>query len=367
MTIVQGRFGAMGPYRTGDAQLDEAIEALVDRAAGTLDRADAALITEMLVTALRLLREGTDRGDLKLVNSALKDMRYSFQVFEPYRHIRKVTMYGSARTGPHEPNYDMAAEFASRMVDRHRWMVVTGAGPGIMEAGNRGAGGDYSFGVNVRLPFEDGANPYVHESRLINYKYFFTRKLTFVKESDAFVIFPGGFGTLDEAFELLTLMQTGKSDLHPVVMLEAPGTGFWCAWTRLIGTLADQRMISPPDLSLFTFTTDLDEAIDEIRSFYRVYHSQRYVDGDLVLRLREEPTDAQVEDLNERFGDIVRAGRIEKVRAAPAEIATGDVVDLARLRFRFDRRQYGRLRCLIDHINDRDRPAPPDSQQPDRL
>ncbi|MEN8113452.1 MAG: LOG family protein, partial [Actinomycetota bacterium] len=223
----------MPPYRTGDSQLDEAIEALVGRVAGTFDEADAGLVTEMLVTAMRLLRDGTDRGDLKLINSALKDMRYSIRVFEPYRDVRKVTMYGSARVEPHEPNYEMAAEFASRMVDRHRWMVVTGAGPGIMEAGNRGAGGDYSFGVNVRLPFEDGANPYVHESRLINYKYFFTRKLTFVKESDAFVMFPGGFGTLDEAFELLTLMQTGKSGLHPVVMLEAPGTGYWEAWTAL--------------------------------------------------------------------------------------------------------------------------------------
>ncbi|MEN8234634.1 MAG: TIGR00730 family Rossman fold protein [Actinomycetota bacterium] len=352
----------MSPYRTGDPDLDNAIQALVERVEGSFDDADAGLVREMLVTSLRLLKDGTDRGDLKLINNALKDMRYSIRVFEPYRNVRKVTMYGSARIEPHSPNYELAAEFASRMVDRFRWMVVTGAGPGIMEAGNRGAGGDYSFGVNVRLPFEDGANPFVHKSRLINYKYFFTRKLTFVKESDAFVMFPGGFGTLDEAFELLTLMQTGKSGLHPVVMLEAPGTGYWEAWEALVDTLVEQGMISDADLNLFTVTSDLDEAIDEIRGFYRVYHSQRYVDGDLVLRLNSEPSDEQVGDLNERFGDIVRTGRIEKAQATPAEIATDDVVELPRLRFRFDRRQYGRLRCLVDHINGMDRHPPADPQ-----
>jgi len=345
----------------GDPALDEAVNSLLSLAAtDTSDNAD--LVREMVVTSLKMLRDGTDRGDLKLLNSTLKEMRYSFLVFRGYRDVRKVTMYGSARVEPHNPNYEMAAEFARRMVDHHRCMVVTGAGPGIMEAGNRGAGSDYSFGVNIRLPFEDAANPFVHESRLINYKYFFTRKLTFVKESDAFVLFPGGFGTLDEAFELLTLMQTGKSDLHPVVMLEAPGTGYWEPWARFVDTLIDNGMISKDDLNLFTITTDVDEAIEEIRSFYTVYHSQRYVSGDLILRLTAEPTDAMIDDLNDRFSDIVRTGRIEKCAATPAEIATDDVVDLPRLRFRFDRRHFGRLRCLIDHLNGMDRHAANESQ-----
>jgi len=351
----------MRTYDMGDPVLDGAIDDLLELAANG-DGADADLVRELVVTSLKMLRDGTDRGDLKLLNSALKEMRYSFLVFRGYRNVRKVTMYGSARVEPDDPNYRMAAEFAHRMVDHHRCMVVTGAGPGIMEAGNRGAGSDYSFGVNIRLPFEDAANPYVHESRLINYKYFFTRKLTFVKESDAFVLFPGGFGTLDESFELLTLMQTGKSDLHPVVMLEAPGTGYWESWVHFVHTLVDSGMISKDDLNLFTVTTDLDEAIHEIRSFYAVYHSQRYVAGDLVLRLTEEPDQATVDELNRRFSDIVRVGKIEKIGATPAEIATHDVVDLPRLRFRFDRRHFGRLRCLIDFLNGVDR-CPGDEPQ----
>ncbi|NNK91508.1 MAG: LOG family protein, partial [Acidimicrobiia bacterium] len=199
----------------------------------------------MLVSGLKMLRDDTNRGDLKLTNSALKEMRYSFLIFSKYRGIPKVTMYGSARTPPTDPNYQLAAEFARRMTDEERWMVITGAGPGIMEAGNLGAGQDYGFGVNIRLPFEAEANPYVHESRLINFKYFFTRKLMFVKESDAFVLFPGGFGTQDEAFELLTLIQTGKSDLHPIVLLDAPGTGYWERWLDFVSMLEGQRMISP--------------------------------------------------------------------------------------------------------------------------
>lgn len=344
----------MRPYDTDDPDLSEAIDELVDLAGESAGTAGEDLVRELVVTSVKMLRDGTDSGDLKLMNNVLKELRYSFLVFRNYRNVRKVTMFGSARVEPHEPNYELAAAFAQRMVDRHRWMVVTGAGPGIMEAGNRGAGSDFSFGVSVRLPFEDGANPYVHESRLINYKYFFTRKLTFLKESDAFVLFPGGFGTLDESFELLTLIQTGKSDLHPVIMLEAPGTGFWGPWVGFVDRLVEQGMISTDDLSLFTVTTDLDEAIDEILSFYAVYHSQRYVDGDLILRLAAEPTDEFVEHLNQEFADIVRVGRIAKVGPTPAEIASDDYVDLPRIRFRFDRRQFGRLRRLIDHLNEMD-------------
>jgi uncharacterized protein (TIGR00730 family) len=343
----------MKSYKLGDETLDAQVSALVAAVAGTVPEHDddQELIREMIVTSLKLVRDDAGRGDVKLMNAALKEMRYSFAIFQQYRHIKKVTMYGSARTAPEDPNYRIAEEFASRMVDRYQWMVVTGAGPGIMEAGNLGAGSDDSFGVNIRLPFEADANPYVHESRLINYKYFFTRKLMFVKESDAFVLFPGGFGTQDETFELLTLVQTGKSDLHPIAMLEAPGTGYWGDWQRFVDTLVSQEMITPDDLGLYMITDDVDAAVDEIVNFYACYQSQRYVDGDLILRLLKEPSDQLVATLNDEFADILTHGDIHKITATPAEIATDDHVDLPRIRMSFDRRHFGRLRELIDALN----------------
>ena len=340
------------PYNIGDPQLDEQLNALISEVAGSEPDLEQNLVRELVVTSLKLLRDDTDRGDLKLMNATLKEMRYSFAIFQGYRDVKKVTMYGSARTKPDNPNYLIAEQFASRMVDRHGWMVVTGAGPGIMEAGNLGAGSDDSFGVNIRLPFEAETNPYVHESRLINYKYFFTRKLMFVKESDAFVLFPGGFGTQDEAFELLTLIQTGKSDLHPIVMLEAPNTGYWGAWRQFVDTLVEQEMIALDDLHLFDITNDVEVAINEIIDFYACYHSQRFVDGDLILRLLREPTDELVASLNEEFADIVSHGEIRKIVATSAEVSSNDNVDLPRLRLSFDRRHFGRLRLLVDRLNE---------------
>lgn len=340
-------------YVIGHPELDARIDELVRLAAAAHPEHDheGDLIREMIVTSLKLLRDDTARGDVKLMNAALKEMRYSFLVFSRYRDVPKVTLFGSARVPPHDPNYRLAADLANAMVDRHGWMVITGAGPGIMEAGNLGAGSDFSFGVNIRLPFEAEANPYVHESRLINFKYFFTRKLIFVKESDAFVLFPGGFGTQDETFELLTLVQTGKSDLHPIVMLEADGTGYWDRWLAFVRSLVDQGLIAPDDLGLFTITTDLDRAVDEILCFYANYHSQRYVDGRLVIRLKQEPPEDLVEALNDEFSDIVVTGRIEKIPPTDAELRDGDHPELFRVAFNFDRRHFGRLRQLVDRIN----------------
>jgi len=342
-------------YRLGDPDLDARIEALAADAvaADGRDHEDVDLITEMIVTALRFHRDQADRGDLKLVNTALKEMRYAFLVFSQYRHIPKVTVFGSARTGHEDPDYRLAAEFAEHMTDRRRWMVVTGAGPGIMEAANKGAGGDYSFGVNIRLPFEAEANPYVDDSRLINFKYFFTRKLVFVKESDAFALFPGGFGTQDEAYELLTLTQTGKTTLHPIVLMEAPGSGYWEHWIDFVrSTLVAKGMISPDDLSLFTRATDVETAAGEITRFYANYHSTRYVGDDLVIRLRHAPAPETVHRLNDEFGDILATGAIEPITATSDEIEDGDVPDLPRLRLRFDRRSHGRLRLMVDALND---------------
>jgi uncharacterized protein (TIGR00730 family) len=348
-----GKLLAMRTYQTGEPEIDGLIDQLVETALAGHDghEPDSDLVREMVVSGIKLLRDDTNRGDLKLVNSALKEMRYSFLIFSRYRQVPKVTIYGSARTPQEDPNYRLAAEFASTMADVNRWMVITGAGPGIMEAGNLGAGTDFGFGVNIRLPFEKEANPYVHESRLINFKYFFTRKLMFVKESDAFVLFPGGFGTQDEAFELLTLIQTGKSDLHPVVMLEAEGTGYWERWMDFVLTLRDQGMIAPADLNLFKITTSVEAACTEILRFYGNYHSQRYVNGRLVLRLKHAPSDTLVDSLNDEFADIVVDGRIEKIATTDREVADDDHVDLPRVQLHFNRRHLGRLRLLVDRLN----------------
>lgn len=346
----------MRPYEMGDPALDARIHALAEEAIASHGdrhaRDGSDIVAELIVSALKLHRDDADRGDLKLVNSAVKEMRYSFLVFRRFRDVPKVTVFGSARTRPEAPNYRLAAEFAAHMTDERGWMVITGAGPGIMEAANFGAGSDDSFGVNIRLPFEAEANPYIHESRLINFKYFFTRKLMFMKESDAFALFPGGFGTQDEAFELLTLMQTGKTPIAPIVLIEAPGSGYWDGWADFVrSTLVEQGMISPDDLSLFTRTDSVEEASAEICGFYANYHSQRFVDDRLILRLKREPTDEQVAGLNEDFGDLLASGRIDVVPATDDEVASDDHPGLPRLRLHFDRRSLGRLRRMIDAIN----------------
>jgi len=264
-----------------------------------------------------------------------------------------VTIYGSARTPEGAPNYQLAEKFARIMAEECGWMVVTGAGPGIMRAGNAGAGIDKSFGVAIRLPFEASNNEYLHESRLINFKYFFTRKLMFVKESDAFVMFPGGFGTQDEAFELLTLVQTGKAPLAPIVLLDAPGTGYWDAWRTFVDTLVAQGMISQHDLSLYLHTNDAVAAKAEINHFYSNYHSQRYVDGKLVLRMKHAPSPGEISALNDEFGDIVVSGRIESVGITSHEARDKDHPQLERIMFHFNRRDVGRLRQLVNLLNDR--------------
>lgn len=332
-----------------DASIEDLVSLVAD--ADTPPR-DREIVSEIIVTALKLLRDRPSRADMKMMNTALKELRYSTIVFGPHQGVRKIAVYGSARTGPDDPNYRLAVEFGRRMAEDAGWMVITGAGPGIMEAANRGAGSDQSFGVNIRLPFENGANEYLSPGKVINFKYFFTRKVQFVKESDAFALFPGGWGTMDEAFELLTLVQTGKSDIHPIVLIEAEGTGYWEPWEALCDTLLDQGMISEADTNLYRICGTIDEAVEEVTSFFSVYHSQRFVDGRLVMRLQREPSDAVLRDLNREFADIVTAGTIARVPALEPEVATDDHTDLPRVAFEFDRRSYGRLRCLIDRINE---------------
>ncbi|MPZ51675.1 MAG: TIGR00730 family Rossman fold protein [Acidimicrobiia bacterium] len=337
----------MARYQIGDEDLDRRIAQLI---ADASDNPNQDLIAEMMTTAIKLLRDRPTRGDLKLINTALKEMRYSDLVFA--RHDEpKVTIYGSARTRPDDPNYEVAKKFGALMAGRG-WGVITGAGPGIMEAGNKGAGRDDSYGVNIRLPFEASANDFVRAENTVNFKYFFTRKLGFVKESSGFAVFPGGFGTMDEMFELLTLVQTGKSDLHPIVLLEAKGTGYWEPVIDFCeDVLVAQGMISREDLGLFGLFHDPAAAAEEILGFYANYRSQRYVDGVLVLRLERAPDDDQLAELNADFADIVVEGTIERIEATPAEVEDNDSLDLERISFLFDRRQFGRLRSLVNRIN----------------
>lgn len=339
------------PYSTGDRDLDRRLTALVDELGAELAPPDARLTFELLVTAVRMAQEPLSRLDRKLINASLKEMRYAFKVFSKYRDRKKVSIFGSARTPPDDPEYKMAMAFGRHMAEAG-WMVVTGAGPGIMSAGNEGAGQESSFGVNIVLPFEAKPNPFIRsDPKLINFKYFFTRKLMFIKEADAFVLFPGGFGTLDELFELLTLSQTGKSDLHPIVMLESAGGTYWPSIDRqLKDVLMTRRYIDPADAALYHITDSLDDAIRCISDFYRVYHSQRYVDGKLIFRLNSEPSDAKLKALDQEFNDIL-LGPIERVTASPTERQDDDVPELPRLRLLFDRIHYGRLRQLIDRLN----------------
>lgn len=338
----------MAGYRMRDEHLNREIADLI-RLAGDGEHPD--LIAEMMTTALKLQQDGPDRGELKLFNTALKEMRYSSKVFRAYGDIPKVTIFGSARTSAEHGDYRLAHDFARYMWQDRGWMVVTGAGGGIMEAGNRGAGPDGSFGVNIRLPFESRANDYVPDRRLINFKYFFTRKLGFVKESHAFAIFPGGFGTMDETFELLTLVQTGKAPVQPIVLMES-GKEYWSTWQRFVNDrLLANGMISPEDPRLYKITHRIEEAADEICRFYSNYHSQRYLEGRLVIRLRHVPSARHIKALNEEFGDAITEGRIEPADPHECEIDDRDALDCARLRMAFDRRKTGRLRQLIDRLN----------------
>jgi hypothetical protein len=310
-------------------------------------------IQQIKETADKLLRDQANRGDVKLLSTALRELRYCFKVFNMFRQRRKVTVFGSARLPLDDASCVQAVELGKRLAQAN-WMVITGAAAGIMEAGHVGAGQDSSIGVNILLPFEQHANPVIRDdsTKLMHLKYFFTRKLLFVKESDAVVLFPGGFGTLDEGFEVLTLIQTGKSHIFPVVMIDVPGSDYWQHFLRFCNDVLLRRgLISPWDLSLFKVTTSVDEAIEEVLGFYRVYHSMRYVRGDLVLRLQKSLPQAALERIRTDFSDIVKSGTFEQTGALVTEYGDGHLAHLPRLKFRFDRHRLGRLRQLIDVIN----------------
>lgn len=311
-------------------------------------------LAEMLVTITRLAADGCGRGELKILNRALKELRYAFKVFEPYAEIPKVTMFGSSRTPPDHAAYIQAVRFAE-MIREAGWMVITGAGDGIMRAGHHGAKRDASFGVAISLPLEQTTNDIIEgDAKLVNFKYFFTRKLLFVKEADAIVLFPGGFGTQDEGFEALTLIQTGKAEPVPVVLCDEPGGTYWQRWrTWVESELLANNMINREDLGLFLLTDSVEEGVAEILHFYSRYHSSRFVLDRFVIRMKSALSDECVARLNEDFPDIVDNDQIRQVdQALPEE--DGEHMELPRLVFRFNRRSPARLRFLINAINDAD-------------
>ena len=310
------------------------------------------LIEEMIVTALKMARDRMGIADLKLIARSMKELRYAAKVFAQFQAFRKVAVFGSSRVLSDSPEAMVASEFAKRMIE-HEFMIITGGGDGIMGAAQRGAGREMSFGLNIRLPFEQRANETIEgDKKLINFNYFFTRKLNFVKETHAIALFPGGFGTLDETFEVLTLMQTGKARLIPVVLLDKPDGGYWETWKKFLSDhLFKLGFISEDDFYFFKIMHSVDAAVDEITCFYRVYHSARWVGDQLVLRLAHPLSKSRIAELNEQFSDILRHGAIVQSEALIQEMNEPEIVALPRLVFTPHRRSFGRFRQLIDAIN----------------
>jgi uncharacterized protein (TIGR00730 family) len=310
------------------------------------------LIEELIVTALKMARDKMGTGDLKLMNRSLKEMRFAAKIFSAYRQFRKVCVFGSARTAPSAAEFIVAEEFAREMVAQN-YMVITGGGDGIMGAAQRGAGREHGFGLNIRLPFEQRANPIIEgDPKLINFNYFFTRKLNFVKETHAFALFPGGFGTMDEGFEVLTLMQTGKGRIIPVVLVDAPGGSYWQTWMNfLTDHLLRLGLIGEEDFHFFKVANSVPEAVQEILHFYSVYQSSRWVGEQLSIRIVRPLSTAAVAKLNDDFADVIRTGQIVQGAALPQEKNEPEIWDLPRIILTPHRRSFGRFRQLIDAIN----------------
>jgi len=331
---------------TGNGQLDQTILQLCD-SIPSVDNVPA--LAEMMITAVKLARGGATPGDFKMINRALKEMRYANEIFDKYNHRRKVAVFGSARTPSDHPEYKTAKEFASRMA-QEGYMTITGAGPGIMAAGNEGAGADDSFGLNISLPFEADSNEFIEgDEKLIDFNYFFTRKLSFVKEAHAAVACPGGVGTMDEIFEAMTLIQTGKATIYPLVLLNSPGADYWKKWDEFLReSLLGNGTVSETDFNLWKVTDNIEVAVQEILTFYSNFNSYRYVDDLLVIRLQRAPNAEQLEKLNQDFSDLIKKGKM--IISEPLD-GERESLNLPRLVFTHRRRDYGRLRALIDALN----------------
>ena len=332
-----------------DPKVSALIDELIQAKGGGANEAEVADIIE---NALKLLTDVKDSGDVRVIQTTVRELRYAFRLFAPYNDKRKVTMFGSARTAPSKPEYQQAVEFGQK-ISAAGFMVITGAGGGIMQAGHEGAGPENSFGANIRLPWEQSANPVIiNDKKLVTFRYFFTRKLIFIRHSDAIALFPGGFGTMDEGYEALTLMQTGKSQLMPLVLLDPPGGTYWKTWDKHIREhLLRDKLISPVDLNLYQITDSADEAVRIITRFYRNFHSTRWVKDALVIRLKHAPSASAIAAMNEDFADIIDGEPMHSIPPTPDEVEDAQHLDLPRLAFGFNRRDYGRLRQLIDVLN----------------
>lgn len=337
-----------GKYATEKAEIDAEINALAKKYSSP---ETAELFRQMFTTVIKLHLDQADEFDLHLLNTALKELRHAFRIFQRYREIPKVTVWGSARVKPDSREYQLAENFA-KLIVKHGYMVITGGGGGVMEAGNRGAG-DKSFAVNISLPNAQKPNPFIARGeKLIEFKYFFTRKLIFVKESNATVLFPGGFGTNDEAFEILTLFQTGKGSPRPILLINTPGSSYWKNWLNFVKKeLVGGKFISKDDLNLFRIVNSAEDAVREIVNYYRVYHSIRFVGPQTILRLNQELTADQIKELNKKFADILLDGEIVSGGPTAEEIKDKDCPNLPRLIMHFDRHRYGRLSEMIRLIN----------------
>ena len=336
-------------YSVGDPEAERMIQNLVD----FCDNSEVPdLLKEILTTIVKMGREHQDRGDFKLTNNTLKELRHAYRVFLPYREKRKVVIFGSARTPESDPSYQMAVETAQAVVDKGH-MVITGAGGGIMEAANQGAGRENSFGINIRLPKEQRANLHIEgDSKLMQFKYFFTRKLIFIKESDATILFPGGFGTLDEGFENLTLFQTGKCMPRPIILVEPKNGTYWESLLHLLDKeLLSRGYISSIDMNLFHIVHSVEDAIQHLDDYYRYYHSLRYVNGLTVLRFTKALSPAVIEYLNHEFQDILQEGTFQASEALESEKAQNEFPELPRLVFKFNQHYFGRLNEMILWIN----------------
>ena len=336
-------------YNTGRDDVDKII---ADISKITLSGENADLIEEMLTTVIKLSMENDDRGDLKLINMALKELRYASKIFTPYRDQRKVVIFGSARSSKNSDEYKMTVKLSELIVE-NGFKVITGGGPGIMEAGNKGAGRKESFSLNIKLPFEQKYNPYTAgDKKSVSFKYFFNRKLFFLKESDATVIFPGGFGTLDECFESITLVQTGKSKPRPIILIDPVHSQYW---NRLIDFVTEELsgggFISNDDMSLLIRVDSVEKAVDEILQFYRVYHSIRYVGDKTVVRLNKPLSVGNINKLNQKYSGILRSGKIEPTDSLPAEQKSEEFLDLPRLVMDFDRHNFGKFHEMLRFLN----------------
>jgi uncharacterized protein (TIGR00730 family) len=333
-----------------DPKLQKQIDGLIALAAPAVREEDNRdLVRQLIVTALKVEHSQLDRGDIKILSRAMRELRYGFRIFKDYRDKRKVTIFGSARTPKDHPEYKQALNFAKLMA-KNGFMAITGAGPGIMKAGNEGAGKNNSFGINIKLPFEQAANEFIgNDPRFIDCRFFFTRKLMFLKETSAAAFFPGGFGTHDEAMETLTLVQTGKANMMPLVFVDGPGGDYWKDWIRYVDKhLLKPGKISPEDVHLYKVTDRVDVAVEEIVHFYRNYHSMRFVKDQLVIRLLKSPSKGLLDALNVEFKDICVKGTIA---ASPVFKEEVDYRELPRIAFQFNRVAYGRLRQMIDRLN----------------